>query len=478
MAKGELRTTLAQSLESLDPEIQKRFALLSMLGSQSFGLGSAVAIDVTTGSHTKTEYPYQAAPAEELLNLSTRAIIEPEKKGHNCPVHVDYPVALLANTAATVGLLVQHSLIEITSDNPHSATTPITDCNSCSNRIRYRFHPLLYTHAAACLDELEQDIIDSARQNILAYALSYIESYQNDVTRLKNEQGFLLAALKQAWQQKEYPLVAHFVTGLYHLIDGLMSDQISERLILWGIHASQQMQDHYRQARFLNHLGLLFSHRCEFAHARRIWKESLEIAESLDKPTQAKLWYPFANLANLASTLGEYDVAQHFAEIYLQHAQRSGEANDIALGFFLRGFFARLRGDGDSAYHDLSLCIRLLPNTANASRDERFFAMQVQAELARIQGDYARAKEYTEAGVSLVQGICDLSAAEIVFDQACYACQQGMFDDAHAQILGVLAMAKQIGSRHFQMRSVALSQQLPGYLRKQADSSYLSPFVL
>lgn len=476
--EAELRTTLAQSLESLDPEIQKHFALLSMLGSQSFGLESAVAIDVTTGSHTKTEHAYRASSAEELLNLSTCALMEPERKDHNCPVHVDYPVARLANTAATVGQLVQHSLIELTSDNLHSAASPITDCNSRSNSIRYRLHPLLYAHAAARLGELEQEVIDSARQNILAYALSYIESYQNDVTRLKNEQGFLLAALKQAWEQKEYPLVVHFVRGLYHLIDGLISDQMSERLILWGIHASQQMRDQYRQARFLNHLGLLFSHRREFTHARGIWKESLEIAESLDRSTQAQLWYPIANLAYLASSLGEYDAAQHFAEIYLLRAQRSGEVNDIALGFFLRGFLARLRGDGDSAYHDLSLCVHLLPNTANTSRDERFFEMQVQAEFARVQGDYARAKECTEAGVSLVQGICDLSTSEMLFDQACYACQQGMFDDAQAQILSVLARAKQIGSRHLQMRTVALLQQLPEYLRKQADSSYFSPIVL
>ena len=83
--------------------------------------------------------------------------------------------------------------------------------------------------------------------------------------------------------------------------------------------------------------------------------------------------------------------------------------------------------------------------------------MSVRAELARIEGDYARSKEYTETVLLLEQDTGQpYILADLLYDQACFAKQQGVLDDARTLALRVMDMASQIGASHLHSRAVTL----------------------
>jgi len=448
----ELNSTLTQALDVFDPEMRQRFALLATLGVSSFGIESAAAIRAATSDGGEPAL-YDAGAASRVWS-SDYALVISGSEAHDGTQwgSVDMPLAQLADAASDLGQFVRHSLVE-----PESRNSPgiLHTYSPGGNGTRYYMHPLLYAYALERLNHLEPKIVHAARGDAWAYALAYVERYRGDLVRLEHEQEFLLATLAQLWQREQHGLVVRLVSCLGQLINRLAADKTGERVLHWGVEASQQVHDRYHTARFLNHLGVLLVHRTEFARAKQAWERSLEIAEALGRPTQ--LWYPLANAAYLATTLGEYDAARRFADAYLQRNQKADDVDGIASGLLARAQIARLQGEIDRACDDLSSCVHLL--TSSTSYNDRLFELQVHAEFARVQGDYARSKEYIQAAVSLLQGQGDYCVAELLFDQAYYAHQQGMLDDARALALHMVAIAKQVGSSHLYNRSMTLLQQ-------------------
>lgn len=454
----ELHSTLTQALDVFDPEMQQRFALLATLGVSSFGIESAAAIRAAT---TNGRGLYNVPAAGRLYMPDYSVAISGSEAGDERG-GVDIPVARLADAASDLGQFVRHSLVE-----PESHNSPgiLHTYSLNGDGTRYSMHPLLHAYAVERLNHLEPEIVHTARGDAWAYALAYVERYRGDLVRLEHEREFLLTALAQIWQQEQYGLVVRFVSSLGHFINRLAANKTGERILLWGVEASQQIHDRYHTARFLNHLGVLLVHHTEFARARQVWERSLEIAETLGRPTQ--LWYPLANAAYLATTLGEYDAARRFADAYLQRNQKADDDDGIASGLLARAQIARLQGEIDRACDDLSSCVRLF--SSNTSFNDHLFELQVSAEFARVRGYYERSKEYTQTAVSLVEGLGDYCVAELLFDQAHYAHQQGMLDDARTLALDVVAMAKQVGSSHLHNRGMMLLQRCICDMPKKRD---------
>jgi hypothetical protein len=89
------------------------------------------------------------------------------------------------------------------------------------------------------------------------------------------------------------------------------------------------------------------------------------------------------------------------------------------------------------------------------------FELQIRAELARIQDDYAHSLEFSEAAIS--QLTCARSSyyiADILYDQACFAFEQGLLDDAGILAQRAVEMATRIGAHHFRANSMKLVQKL------------------
>jgi DNA-binding CsgD family transcriptional regulator len=313
------------------------------------------------------------------------------------------------------------------------------------------------------LEQLEPEITSTSQSDVQIYALKYVEQYQRDVPQLERKRGLLLKALNQAWQREQYAQVVHLIDGLSHLAGRFDDCEEGERILRWGIEASKRIQDKQHVAYFLNRLGGLLWSRCEWANARQVWEESLEIAQAFGHP--ACLWEPLSGFAHMADILDGYEAARGFAETILCD-KKVTDPGCIAAAHFIRGFYARLCGDRDRAYDDYISCLQPLSfQDPGASFYEHFFALEVQTELARLQGDYAHAQAYSEAALSLAHTFCDhYTVAVLLWDQALFALRQGMLDDVRPLALRLLDAKIKGGAPHFYQCGKWLLQQLPEVL--------------
>jgi hypothetical protein len=452
----EVSSRLAQALDALDPQVQQRFVLLSTLGPRSFGLEGVAALYLS---------PAQRA-GQAAAHGTDHGDAVPEQRG-NSQVSgedhspVDLPLSRLAHTADDLGHLVRHSVVElVTGEAP--AESGALPRHLAETRARYRLHPLLYAHALERLAQLEPETVRGARRNMHAYALAYLERYQGEVIYLERERAFLLAALAELWQQQQYALVVRCVEGLLPLASHLGSSQDRERVLLWGIHASQQVHDQSHLAHFLHHLGLLRVWHTQFAAARRVLAESLAQAEALQQSAHPWLWESFTTLAYMAYLDGEHDAVRRFTGTLLQRMQQADEPFSSSYGLLIHGAYARLLGERDRAYQDLSASLHLLTRSqpAHVAYREHVLVM-AQTELARVQEDYVGSYKHMEHLIALAkEAFLDWEIADILLDQAEFASQQGVLADAQRLAQRALAVSGQEEMSHFQARATKLLHQL------------------
>ncbi len=461
--EGEVHSKLAQALANFDPQMQQRFALLSTLGTQVFALESAAALrtmhpEVNRTESYKVHAHGQYLPEQSVGYLSTRQdsrFIASEEHRETAQSVVDVSSTHLASTAADLGQFVRHSLVKIV---PHNSPTsfPPASRSTHPDESFYQLHPLLYAYAMDRLEQLEPEVVHTAQRNLQSYALAYVEHYHHDVPHLERERAFLLAVLTRMWRQEQYSLIVPFLADLLPFIYRLSNYEQGERMLNWGIYASQQTQDQQHLAHFLGQLGNLYIHHGQLISARRVLEQSLATAESLNRPKY--LLGPFGELAHIAHILGDVGAARDFTETYVQRALDTDDPICSVIARYLRGFYERLEGDLDKAYDDLHSSLCLLSELSPATFFHKdTFGMSLRAELARIEGDYVRSKEYTETVVSLEQATAPpYMIADILYDQACFANQQGVLDDARTLALRVMDMASQIGAAHLHSRAVTL----------------------
>jgi tetratricopeptide (TPR) repeat protein len=444
---GELRAVLTQALGVFDPEMQQRFALLSVLGVRSFRLEMAAAIGTSPEALWVPEHG-------EAVSLPAPAGIPGE--------HASIALPQLVSTAADLGQFVRHSLLELAPGD--ELPTAITPRPAARIEPRYRVHPLLHAYTRERALDLPPDIVDAAQRNILGYALAYVEHCHCDIILLERERDFLLAALTQAWQRDQYQQVVRLVDGLICSAGRLGDYEVGERILRLGIQASRQLHDQVHLARFMNRLGILFFYKGELDQAKQLWEECLDIARSLNRPGKLPicLWFPLANLALIPGILGDYDAARQSTETYLQHAQDIGDPILLAHALSTRGVYARLRGERTTAYDDLRFSLYLLSLQYPYKNDDSLM-MEVKTEFARAQGDYIRAQESTDMLLSLMREKGDrYNIPGLLYDQAYFAHQQGVFDDARTLAQQAAQLAEQVRAPQLHKRSMALLQQIPG----------------
>src|SRR5216683_1835125 len=243
---GELRAVLTQALGVFDPEMQQRFALLSVLGVRSFRLEMAAAIRTSPKAPLDPEHG-------AAVSLPVPAGVPGE--------HTSIALSQLVSTAADLGQFVRHSLLELVPGD--ELPTAITTQPAARIEPRYRIHPLLHAYTRERALDLPPDIVDAAQRNILDYALAYVEHCDCDIILLERERDFLLAALTQAWQREQYQQVVRLVDGLICSAGRLGDYEVGERILRLGIQASRQLHDQVHLARFMNRLGILFFYKGE-----------------------------------------------------------------------------------------------------------------------------------------------------------------------------------------------------------------------
>jgi DNA-binding NarL/FixJ family response regulator len=322
------------------------------------------------------------------------------------------------------------------------------------------------------------ELADSAQPNMQAYALAYVERYQGDVLQLEHEWGFLSAALFQAWRQERYAAVVALVAGLALPAGRLANLAEAEAILRLGIEASRRTGDQVQLAIFLNRLsGLLFMHG-NYQEGWRLWSSSLELAAAAGA---SGLWEPLSTFAYitdayLADRLGVRSADPRFMQT-LHAACCGADPESLIVALFVKGFYARLMGDADHAFDDLSASLRSLalqPPDVSSASPRQLLTLVVQAELARAQNDYTRSQMYTESALALAQVFSDpYTVAALLVDQGVFICRVGQFADLPATYHRLRALACQVKShqaQHYSRRFArVLDEHLPGRVAEVSE---------
>ncbi|HZU69753.1 MAG TPA: response regulator transcription factor [Ktedonobacteraceae bacterium] len=340
---------------------------------------------------------------------------------------------------------------------------------------------------------LVPEVSHSATGDLLSYALAYAERYTYDVLQLEQEWRFLYAALIEAWRQSQHVIIIRLVHALAYLVCRPSTSAVAEHILRLGIGASRRMQDWQHLTHFLNRLGCLLTARGRYSQGWRIWCKSLELARA--SGSSHGLWEPLASFVYIADMLGNYQAAHQFAES-LQHTDGIDAPDMLAVAVFVRGFFARTSSNLERAFEDFSYSLRLLstgdhlgtllqadgrspgytPPGTPPSAYRQLFSMAVQTELARAQGDYARAQELAEITLSLAQLFGDYyTLVELLIDQIVFTFQQRQFTDTVAGFIRLHDVIRQYEAHHLYERCRCLEQLMndyvPGWRRLAGSSS-------
>lgn len=280
-------------------------------------------------------------------------------------------------------------------------------------------------------------------------ALKYIERYQRDVPRLESQREYLLATLAQAWHRQEYAHVVQLTHGLAYLAGRLGSLDEGKQILLWGIAASQHLQDEHQLALFLQRLSSLHQAGGEFRAAQRAWEESRALTCPLRCPLH--LWEPLSSFASLYDFLrgtGRGTLERLLTEMV---SRKDLDRECLAVLLLLRAFNARLAGALARAADDLqaSLELAILPQSGTTAYT-CFFEMEVRAEMARLDEDYERARHYAEIAIALAQLFCDdYIIIALMLDQCIFAYKHGRFIDARLLALSLVSVAHRIHASNY-----------------------------
>jgi len=316
------------------------------------------------------------------------------------------------------------------------------------------------------IELLVSETVRSDARNLLTYALAYVERYQGDVLQLEHEWDFLYAALLQAWRLEEYAAVVFLVRGLACLADRRDNFKEATCMLHIGIDASRRVNDRQQLAYFLNRLGgLLYAHG-KYRQGWHLWRQGMQLAT--DSGSAPGLWEPLSSFAHITDIVGSCTDAGWFVET-LQRTQHNNETDSLAVGLFVRGFYARLADNPQRAYDDLTDSLHLLSSAPRATatlHSRQLFMLVVQAELERVRGNYSRSQQYTETALALANIFSDrYTVATLLIDQGLFTFRQGQLADTHAAFLRLRDMAHSVKAPH----PSECSRRLEQYL---ADASF------
>jgi len=299
--------------------------------------------------------------------------------------------------------------------------------------------------------------------DIREYALAYVERCGGDVPLLERERETLLAALEEAWRLEQYEQVVRLVTGLAYLAARLDNAREATRVLQRGIYASKRTGDEQALRHFQSCLsGLLWS-AGDYRRAYRVWWESFA-----GSGPPGSLWEPLRNVAYLTDMVGVNGVIGDFARM-LPGGEGHRQGASMALLLFMRAFYARLAGDLEAAYDNLCACQQALTGqVAVVSRYKPFFEMVVQAELARVRGDYAGSHIYAETAITLAQAFCDpYTVAVLLWDQALFSYLHGRKEELSSLVPRLSEVTQRLDAPHVRRWNT--------FLQKQPDLQLISP---
>jgi hypothetical protein len=462
-ADGELRSRIAAALVSLDRSAQQRFALLSAFDSETFSLEAVAALGATNGDGWSLPRLDTSSTARSIRDLDGPALWGLNELGQ-----VDVgrtgreATADLAQAAADLGELVQHSLLEPIPDLPHTAADQHTTAASgeaavSAEQTRYRIHPILRAHGSEQVGALATGAGEQAARLAQEYAIGYAERHRGDQLLLERERDLLVAALLALEEAGRHGQARDLALDLRLVIGRRGVDPAGERALLVGARAAHELGDRHAMVRFLYRLGILHYYRGAYGSARRIWEDALTYGEGLGDLPYTRL--PIRGLGMLAETCGEREEALRHTAAYKQACLDEGDRFALAGAQISHAFQLRIMGRVNESLEEASACLEIMlpADRGEATPYEHIVAIEARLELACLTSDYQQAQALTEECVSLNQRYRDsFMGVECLVDQAEFA--YGLCERTDAQTLAsqAVALAAALGAVGLQARACSL----------------------
>jgi len=177
----------------------------------------------------------------------------------------------------------------------------------------------------------------------------------------------------------------------------------ARRLYQESLDIAQQLGDRATIAQALNNLGLMAQDQGDYAEARRLYQESLDTAQQLGH--RAGVANTLHNLAMLAHRQGDYAEARRLYQESLDIAQQLGDRAGVAISLHQLGMLAQDQGDYAEArrlYQESLAAKQQLGHRAGVANTLHNLAM-----LAHRQGDYAEARRLYQESLDIKQQLGD-----------------------------------------------------------------------
>ncbi|WIG60844.1 MAG: hypothetical protein OJF49_003592 [Ktedonobacterales bacterium] len=425
--ESELHTRLAHAVNALSPEARQRLALLSWLGTHPFGLEAATALERAYSD------PGEPVRAVQTINAEGGALAGVNlARVDTADIAASSPFdSSQARATGLLGTLVRHSLVV--------PVTPVAVAgqgerpeSDADQDTRFRLPPLVRAYAAEAAAQVEPSLRLRAGRGIVDYALAYLDQHGADMAAREREHALLLAATYQAWQLRQHSAVLRLVGDVAPMALRVYGGPESERIVGWGLRASQELHDALYEAKFLNRLGVVQYYQGFIANARRSWEAALEHATTADLAMVRN--YVLMNLSILGNQFGEPAAAWRYADQNVRQSMDAESPCMLAMALMTRATAARMQGKLDAAYADASAAAALLGQPAtDPELEQNPLFLEIWIEIARTQRDFTQSQHYFERLIPVIRKMHDpYTVSDMLLEQGESAYQLGAYPEALA----------------------------------------------
>jgi tetratricopeptide (TPR) repeat protein len=295
-------------------------------------------------------------------------------------------------------------------------------------------------------DERAKGLRERFVAHFLAYAAAHAQPTPEDYVALETEHANLLAAMDQAYEQKEWQVFADIADSIAHVNGYLhvrghwtLAIELNRRAAkaaqllgheqAYAVHLHRaailgakqgnlsEAADTYQQvlaiyrklddklniAVALHQLGMLAHDQGDYEQARRLYQESLETFEKLGAQyEQAAVLH---NLAAIAQAQGDYEQARRLYQESLEIAKKLGDQAGIAKSLHQLGMIAHEQGDYEQArrlYQESLDTFKKL-----GAQYEQAAVLHNLAAIAQAQGDYEQARRLYQESLEIAKKLGD-----------------------------------------------------------------------
>ncbi|MEV0345261.1 BTAD domain-containing putative transcriptional regulator [Nonomuraea sp. NPDC050680] len=217
-----------------------------------------------------------------------------------------------------------------------------------------------------------------------------------------------------------------------HLLGGRVAE--GEQRLEETLTHFRAVGERWGMAQSLEWLAMIASRRGDWAAARRLWDQAVDLNEQLGAADE--LVDVLCRRAAGLMREGDLDGARADLERATELARRTGMARGLPLLNMVWGDLARLSGQYDEARARYTAVLEAAVPGSYATEGIRPFAYTALGRLAAAEGDLAEARRRHGAALELARTVVPTDAAEIAEGQAGLALLEGAAERA-AYLLGV-----------------------------------------